>query len=306
MLSNSDLQPGVGELLSFAVLSSGSKANCSVVCSGRDRVLVDCGLSCRRTEERLRLSGVSPETISAVVITHEHSDHVSGLRVFARKYAVPVYVVSGVEQTGNFSAFSTELELRHFRAGESFSVGRLEFQSYSVHHDALDPVAFRVNAQGRSLAFVTDLGQVTELIRYAIRDVDALVLEFNHDRGKLMSSSYPWEIKQRIAGRMGHLSNDDAAGLMVQSALDSIRVPQVVVAAHISENSNCPEIVLGTMQAAWRRSGIEHTPRFLVGSVAEPLPLVCLDRIVIRTLPIGDGANVALEDEKIAKFGGMK
>ncbi|MDD2943458.1 MAG: MBL fold metallo-hydrolase [bacterium] len=305
-MSDSVLQPEVDKSLSFAVLSSGSKANCSVVCSGSDRVLIDCGLSCRRTEERLRQSGIAPETISAVVITHEHSDHVGGLRVFARKYAVPVHIVSGVERTGNFAVFSSELKIRHFRAGESFSVGQLEFQSYSIHHDALDPVAFRINAHGRSIAFITDLGQVTELIRYAIRDVDALVLEFNHDRGKLMSCSYPWEIKQRIAGRMGHLSNDDAAELMVQSALDSTRVPQVVVAAHISENSNCPEIVLGTMQAAWKRSGIEHTPRFFAGSVAEPLPLISLDRIVNRVLPIEYGEDSPLDDEKIAKFGGMK
>ena len=246
-------------MISFSVLASGSRANCVYVTSGNTRVLVDCGLSCKQIEQRLSHLSVHASQIDALVITHEHCDHVAGIRVFAQRYGVAVYVNRQTYKASPEMQYISSERLRFFESGTPFMVSELEFDPFSIDHDAEDPVAFRISAEDRTLGIVTDLGHVTELVRERTRGLDAIVLESNHDVTMLQECKYPWSLKQRISGNKGHLSNDTAGELLSQVLLSGKNV-QFAVAAHISENSNLPELALKTFDEGVRRSGIGIKP----------------------------------------------
>ena len=259
-------------MLEFCVLSSGSKANCVFVQCGETRVLVDCGLSSRETVKRLRLINVEPEQITAIVVTHEHNDHVCGIPVFAKAFRLPVYANQATYQASRHLELVLSEQRRWFFTGEEFSIGELRFEPFSVLHDAADPVAFRVTGGMYTLAVVTDLGQVTTLVRERTTGIDAIVLESNHDPILLKECPYPWELKQRISGRSGHLCNETAGTLLEHICMQNERALRVVVAAHISEKSNDPILALDVLRAAWKHTAFAP-PEFVAADVYTPTAL---------------------------------
>lgn len=222
----------------FSVLSSGSKANCTLFEAGGTRILIDCGLSATKAEERLRRLGIDPLTLSAIFITHEHSDHIYGVSVMSRRFKLPVYVN---ERTAVHIKNVHGAE--HFETGIPFEHRGLRVAPFSIAHDAVEPVGFRIEAEGLAFAQVTDLGKVTPLVRESIRGVNGLVLESNHDEQMLMECDYPWDLKQRIASSHGHLSNAVAAELVQEIVHPDLTR---IVLGHLSENSNTPQVALQT------------------------------------------------------------
>ncbi len=259
-------------MLEFCVLSSGSKANCLYVRSGDTRVLVDCGLSAKEAVRRLGEIDVDPLDLRAVVVTHEHNDHVAGIPVFLRKCRAPIYANAGTFLASRHLAEVSNADRNVFETGATFSIGELTFESFSITHDAADPVAFRISNGTSALGIVTDLGQVTNLVRERALDLDALILESNHDPLLLRESPYPWELKQRIAGRSGHLSNESAGELLEHIGNGTGRRPKVVIAAHISEKSNDPILALDVLKECWSRTSAPE-PEFKAASVHSPTTL---------------------------------
>ena len=228
----------------FASLGSGSQGNGLVVAAGDTVVLVDCGFSQRGTVERLARLGLAPGDLSAVLVTHEHSDHLSGVFPLARRHALPVYLTHGTWEVAKRRlaerAAAVSGLCRNLRAEQPFMLGSLEVHPFPVPHDAREPVQFTFAHAGRRLGVLTDCGWVTPHALDVLRPCDALVLEFNHDADRLAVSSYPPVLRQRIAGEFGHLENGQALGLL--DALDAGRL-QHLLAAHLSAENNCPQLV---------------------------------------------------------------
>jgi phosphoribosyl 1,2-cyclic phosphodiesterase len=185
---------------------------------------------------------VAPESIDAIVITHEHSDHVCGLPVLTRALKKPVYVSHLTAPTLDWGAPKNgyEPEVREFQAGSAFSIGDFRLQSFTVPHDAVDPVGFVVEAEGIRVAVAMDLGYMPENVRYHVRGSHLTVIESNHDLDMLKVGPYPWSLKQRVMSRKGHLSNDGAAEFILE---DLSHDAHTVVMGHLSEQNNHPEIV---------------------------------------------------------------
>ncbi len=226
----------------ITILGSGSKGNCTVIASSRTRILLDAGLSGRETFRRMRDVGEDPESLNAILISHEHSDHVAGLPVMARKLRATVYM-SGMTNDAWGGAVSKEdtnlgrLEL--FSPGRSFQVGDIAVTPFTIPHDAADPVAFSFSMEGVKVSVVTDLGYMPASVREHIRGSDVLVIESNHDLEMLRGGPYPWSVKQRVMSRVGHLSN---AALAEFFSTDYDGSAAYVVLAHLSEQNNHPEI----------------------------------------------------------------
>lgn len=220
----------------FAVLSSGSKANSTFVEAGGVRFLIDCGLSGRQAELRLQSLGIEPETISAIIVTHEHCDHINGVATLSRRFKIPVYA-----NTATMAHLGKTYGREEFLTGLPFSIGKASIHPFSIVHDADDPVGFRIDSEGVRLVHVTDLGRVTTLTREMVRGAQAIVLESNHDQQMLQDCDYSWELKQRISSTYGHLCNDTAGQLLYD-----ILHPEMfhVVLGHLSENSNTPTLAL--------------------------------------------------------------
>jgi phosphoribosyl 1,2-cyclic phosphodiesterase len=201
-------------------------------------VLVDAGLSRRDTFARLMAIGKDPKSLTAILVTHEHSDHVSGLVSIAKFLNIPVYLSNLTAPAISWGEYQPKVEL--FQAGTSFCVGDIDVDSFTIPHDAEDPVGFCFRSQGLKVAVATDLGYMTDSIRYHLRRTDLLLLESNHDLEMLKVGPYPWSVKQRVMGRKGHLSNDVACDF-IKRDLDS--TVSTLVLGHLSENNNHPEIV---------------------------------------------------------------
>jgi phosphoribosyl 1,2-cyclic phosphodiesterase len=252
----------------FSVLASGSKANSVFIRSGRTAVLLDCGLSRRETIKRLSGLSVQPEELAAIVVSHEHEDHISGIRVFAKQSGLPVYLN---EPTFSASRKLQEVSLHQiyfFQEGVPFMIGELRFFPFLLSHDAAQPVGFRVSDGERSLSVVTDLGVYDDFILDQVSDSDALLLESNHETEQLWLSEYPWELKERIAGSYGHLSNDDASRfihkLVKRNAHGRLKF---IGAGHVSENSNTYDRALQAIKDSWRSA--PHVPHFFVANQKE-------------------------------------
>ena len=255
----------------FTVLSSGSKANCTFVEAGGMRFLVDCGLSGKQAEERLVASGVRPDSLQAILVTHEHADHINGVATLSRRYGLPVYA-----NAKTMERIKKPRGREIFKTGQDFCVGPVEVTPFSIVHDAADPVGFVIRAEGFKLCIVTDLGRVTTLVQEHVKGANAIILESNHDQEMLQSCSYTWELKQRIASTHGHLCNEAAGQL-----LEEMMHPELfhIVLGHLSENSNTPILALECanryVKRCADRSGGLRT--LLCGNVYESLPTLELD-----------------------------
>ncbi len=215
----------------------------------RTRVLIDAGLSRREIGKRLAAIGESADDLDAILVTHEHCDHIAGLAAIARgaRRPLPIYLTSGTAECIDWGEVRPPLEI--FDAGRSFSIGDFDVSSFTIPHDASDPVGFTLSACGIKIAIATDLGYITESLRIHLRNTDLVVLESNHDLEMLRVGPYPWSVKQRVMSRRGHLSNEVAADFIAKD-LD-VRVSTVVL-GHISEHNNHPELVRGLAMRALR------------------------------------------------------
>lgn len=220
----------------LTVLASGSSGNAVVVEAGGTAILIDCGVSCRQVETRLRAAGVDAGELAAVLLTHEHTDHVQGLEVFLRRHPLPLAATAGTAAACN-GRFA---DVQVLESGREVAFGRLAVLPFAVSHNAREPVGFVVEHAGRRVGLLTDCGVATGLAVERLARCDALLLEANHDLDMLRHGPYPWPLKQRIASRTGHLSNEQA-----QELLDRLTHPglQVVVGMHLSRQNNVPELV---------------------------------------------------------------
>jgi phosphoribosyl 1,2-cyclic phosphodiesterase len=260
--------------VTVSLLASGSRGNCAVVASSTTRILVDAGLSGRETFKRLRAQGERPEQVTAILITHEHSDHVAGLQRLATKLKVPIFLTEGTYRAWYRAMRDDKGEAphlpkrEHFAAGRSFQIGDIAITPFTIPHDAADPVGFTFRAEGVKIGFATDLGYVPASVRHHLRGCDVLVTESNHDVEMLRSGPYPWSVKQRVMSRVGHLSNDALAEFF---SSDYDGAAAYVVLAHLSEQNNHPEIARAAAEYALRgRQGLWQN-RVLLASQSEAL-----------------------------------
>jgi phosphoribosyl 1,2-cyclic phosphodiesterase len=245
-------------------LGSGSGGNCTLVASERTRVLVDAGFSYKEIQRRLRKIGEDLSRIDAVLVTHEHSDHVAGLPTLTRKGRHPIFLTRLTERALDWGEATPRIEL--FQAGERLVVGDFEIDSFTIPHDAIDPVAFCFRAQGLKLGVVTDLGYMPESVKQQIRGCQLLVLESNHDLDMLKVGPYPWFVKQRVMSRVGHLSNHAVSEFLTE---DYDRGSQVLVLAHLSEQNNHPVIARLTAAQALEAAGAART-RLVLAEQRQP------------------------------------
>lgn len=238
--------------LKICVLASGSSGNSIYVASRDTHVLVDAGTSGKEIGRRLSAIGVESSLISAVCLTHEHDDHISAISVLQRKLNVRLYANSGTIDGIEAAGKTVGLKWNVFSTGQSFTVGDLVFEPFSVPHDSYDPVGFVVICGDSRAGIVTDIGMHTVLVRERLRNCGVLVIEANHDEGLLKESERPWSLKQRIAGIQGHLSNRQAAELLAEIASPALKM---VFLAHLSSECNKPEVALKTIGDALREKG---------------------------------------------------
>mgnify|MGYP006271148031 CR=1 FL=1 len=232
--------------VNICVLASGSRGNAVYVSDGATAVLVDAGLSGVEIARRMARNGLSPDHLDAILVTHEHGDHVKGVGVMARRHRLPVYWSPATARALN-GRLGAMADARTFRAGAPFTVGTLAVHPFATAHDAADPVGFTVEAGGRRLGIATDLGTATNLVRHHLRGCDAVLLEANHDPHLLMTGPYPWHLKQRVRSRSGHLSNADARDLLLDVCHDQLTH---VILGHLSEENNRPELALRMIREA--------------------------------------------------------
>ena len=315
------------------MLASGSKGNSTVVASGTTRILVDAGLSCREILRRMALAGEDPVALNAILITHEHVDHIAGLAVLARKLRIPVFfteqthrswvrmltprktmsyakwldkmqqekearaaLVAGqvetdtlVEETLPVDESPSTEEARpaakadpaflpaveYFRAGQNFCIGDIDVNPFTIPHDAADPCGFVFHARQESIrmAIATDLGYIPPNVKLALRNVDVLLLESNHDLEMLKDGPYPWSVKQRVLSRVGHLSNHAAAEFLLRDYDGSAHT---IVLGHLSESNNLPELArLAAEQAISNRMTLLGN-RVVLAAQDAPLDPICL------------------------------
>jgi phosphoribosyl 1,2-cyclic phosphodiesterase len=223
--------------LRVCILASGSKGNAVFVSSGAASILIDAGLSGVEIERRLKSRGLDPENLDAILVSHEHSDHIQGVGVLSRRFKLPVYI-SAKTQNACISQLGGLYNAKPFECGSGFTINNLSVHPFSISHDAADPCGFTVNQNGTKIGIATDLGIATAMVKEHLKGCTLLILEANHDEEMLINGPYPWPIKQRIKSRTGHLSN--AASKTLLEELQHDRLKHVML-AHLSETNNTPQ-----------------------------------------------------------------
>ncbi len=239
----------------FAILASGSSGNATVVEATGTAILIDCGLSIRRLDQRAKSIGFDLSQLKALAVTHEHGDHIGGAAALARRYEIPIYMTHGTRIASSLGE-ERGLEIREISPHEPFHIDSLTIRPSPVPHDAKEPCQFVVECDDARLGILTDLGSDTRHIRRHFSACCALVLEFNHDRQLLDESEYPNSVKARIAGRLGHFSNEQAECLLKTLLSKRLRC---VVAAHISQRANDDDLVEKILQSMFDDTDINWT-----------------------------------------------
>jgi phosphoribosyl 1,2-cyclic phosphodiesterase len=239
----------------LTILASGSSGNCAYLETDSTRLLIDAGLSARQIRQRLLGIGRTPENLSGILVTHEHSDHVQGLGVLAARLQIPIYCNRLTKEAIELQ-FKTRFDFRLFSTGASFEVGEVLVDTFSVPHDAYDPVGFLIRTPAGNIGFLTDLGHATKLVIERVRASHVLVLEANHDVKMLQDDTRrPWSTKQRILSRHGHLSNDAAGQVAEQIVSAELRH---LYLGHLSSDCNRPELAQGVVSESLGRVGATH------------------------------------------------
>lgn len=221
-------------------LASGSKGNAIYLADNFTAVLFDAGLSGIQIQKRLEARGIRPERINAIIVSHEHSDHVRGVGVLSRRLKIPVYISRDTHLAAQKQIGALK-QMVYFRCGESFTLNTLKIHPFSISHDAADPAAFTVESGENKIGIATDLGIATSLVKTHLKGCRMLFLEANHDMQMLIDGPYPWELKQRIKSRSGHLSNEDSRNLLQELIHDGLTH---VILSHLSEENNTPRLAL--------------------------------------------------------------
>ncbi|WP_223669179.1 MBL fold metallo-hydrolase [Kangiella shandongensis] len=224
-------------MLKVASLGSGSKGNSTLIATKEATVMVDCGFTLKETVKRLQRLEVEPSCIDAILVTHEHQDHISGVGPLSRKYDIPVWSTRGSLLSGKCGKLNAYSIIEGF---QQFAIGDLSVIPLSVPHDAREPCQYLFQAYGKQLAILTDLGSYTSEIIKALQSCHGLLLECNHDEDMLWNGPYPRSLKQRVAGPLGHMSNRQAIELLQKVFSDDL---ELLIASHISEQNNCPKLV---------------------------------------------------------------
>jgi len=256
-------------------LGSGSKGNSTLIESLGTRLLVDVGFSGKETTRRLSKINVPPETIDAILITHDHTDHVSGAGIFGRRYNIPIYITPRtLEQCDHLFSRNESIEL--YQPSRSFVVKGILVEPYMTLHDAADPVVFALSDKSNrfKIGIATDLGRPTSQVRLALKDSNFLILESNYEDELLRKSSYPLSVQQRIASNHGHLSNRAAAQLACELLHKQLLG---ILLAHISEHCNTPDLAVSTMEKAIRPKGFKG----FLGAIPQndPTPFLDLEQL---------------------------
>ncbi len=224
------------------VLASGSKGNATIVEVGNTKIMIDAGISCKKLTEGMTQLGINPGDLSAVFITHEHSDHIGGLRVFSKKYGIPTFAN---QATWRNMKCIDELRRDIIQVlNGPVIIGDIAIDSFDVSHDAANPVGYCLHAYDEKLTYLTDCGYVSRACIDAVEGCNSLILESNHDVNMLRRGSYPAELKRRVLGKYGHLSNEQAGQIVGNLAC----LPEEIFLAHLSEENNLPSIALRAMK----------------------------------------------------------
>jgi phosphoribosyl 1,2-cyclic phosphodiesterase len=274
--------------LFIASIASGSNGNCYYVGTETDAVLVDVGISCREVEKRMKAIGLDIATVKAIFVSHEHSDHISGLPMLSNKHGIPVYITPATQRNGRFS-LKREL-VRSFTSGEPVAVGSLLITPFSKRHDAADPYSFTVAGKRLRVGVLTDIGRSCENVISHFSQCHAVFLESNYDREMLDKGNYPFYLKTRIRGGQGHLSNEEALELFTAH-----RAPYLthLVLAHLSKNNNCPKLVEDLFAAHAGDVSVTVAPRYAPTPVFE-ITGTGVDVPVSRMLSVPEVASAQL------------
>jgi phosphoribosyl 1,2-cyclic phosphodiesterase len=236
----------------FCPLASGSKGNCLYLGSERTKILVDAGISTKNVKERLALLNVDLSEIQAILITHDHGDHIMGLKVLAYKLGIPI-LANAETAKGIVNTFHDCPKLKIFSTGETFEFGDMEIHPFSIQHDTLDPVAFVVKTEEHKIGICADIGFATTLVQNKLKGCDYLYLEANHEPSMVHASSRPMVYKQRVLSRTGHLSNQACGELLSEIAHSDLKHVHL---AHLSSECNSPETAMRVVQEEIQKRGI--------------------------------------------------
>ena len=254
--------------MQFGTIASGSSGNCLYAGDGENHILIDAGISGKRIQAGLESFGVNPGAIDAVLVTHEHIDHIAGLGVIARKYKIPIYAtqktLEEIEHTKSVGKIPTEL-FRTVRPENTYCIGDIHIRPFSISHDAADPVSYVLENHCVKIGMVTDLGVYDEDTVEHLKDSDLLYVEANHDIRMLQAGPYPYYLKQRILGSRGHLCNEKAGSLIRELCSDRLKN---VILGHLSKENNYPQLALETVKLEFRdfwesgkKTGLSVAPR---------------------------------------------
>ncbi|MEW5737254.1 MAG: MBL fold metallo-hydrolase [Thermodesulfobacteriota bacterium] len=252
--------------LTLCSLGSGSAGNAVYVSDGETSVLIDAGFSGKELQGRMALAGLDPASVRAVVVTHEHQDHLRGVGILCRRLSAAAWFSRETFQASR-QAVGKLVDVNLFSPGKQFTVGKLSFAPFSTSHDAADPVGFTVTGGGVKIGIATDLGVATKVVAHHLQGCRAILLEANHDPKMLEEGPYPWHLKQRVRSRLGHLSNQDSRDL-----LGSVLSPCLghIILGHLSETNNRPEIALSVVGEALNG----HRAELFAASQGEPAKVV--------------------------------
>jgi phosphoribosyl 1,2-cyclic phosphodiesterase len=239
-------------LIGFCPLASGSKGNSIYVGTEQTKILIDAGLSAKMTRQRLSEINVDLASIDAILITHDHGDHIQGLKMLAYKLGIPI-LANNETAKGIVSTFKECPKFKIFATGETFEFGDMEIHPFSIQHDTMDPVAFTIKTAGLKLGFCADLGFATTLVKNQLKECDYLYIEANHEPAMVHASARPMVYKQRVLSRTGHLSNAECAHLLLEVAHTGLKQVQL---AHLSSECNTPNKALEVIQSILHTHGI--------------------------------------------------
>jgi phosphoribosyl 1,2-cyclic phosphodiesterase len=256
----------------FNVLGSGSSGNATLVVAGQTRILIDCGLSARELTRRFAAVGEVIDQLSAIIITHEHSDHIRGLATLLKHLPIPVFISAAAWQATKWSSSPITPDIQPLQAQQTIEIDQVRIQPIRIPHDSVDPLAFSLESAGSKIAIATDLGSIPPAVAQELRGCQALILEANHDLDMLKFSNYPWQTKQRVMSDVGHLSNREMARFLRE---DFDGQADYLILAHLSQQNNHPELArFAALEALAARDSLHgefNSNKLLIAPPHQPL-----------------------------------